>query len=65
MMMRNGGSVMVRADDGVLGEPSHRVCALSCKAPAAHFLGFAQLACAVICYRRVIKLDLLTRNNPK
>jgi transposase len=31
---------------------------------AAHFLGFAQLACAVICYRRVIKLDLLTRNNP-
>ena len=32
---------------------------------AAHFLGFAQLACAVICYRRVIKLDLLTHNNPK
>jgi len=32
---------------------------------AAHFLGFAQLACAVICYRRAIKLDLLTHNNPK
>ena len=32
---------------------------------AAHFLGFAQLACAVICYRRVIKLDLLNHNNPK
>ncbi|KJK50457.1 hypothetical protein UK23_10735 [Lentzea aerocolonigenes] len=27
------GSVMVRADDGALGEPSHLVCALSCKAP--------------------------------
>lgn len=32
---------------------------------AAHFLGFAQLACAMICYRRVVKLDLLTHNNPK
>jgi transposase len=32
---------------------------------AAHFLAFAQLACAVICYRRAIKLDLLTHNNPK
>jgi transposase len=32
---------------------------------ATHFLAFAQLACAVICYRRAIKLDLLTHNNPK
>lgn len=32
---------------------------------AAHFLGFAQLACAVVCYRRAVKLDLLTHNNPK
>lgn len=32
---------------------------------AVHFLAFAQLACAVICYRRAIKLDLLTYNNPK
>lgn len=32
---------------------------------AAHFLGFAQLACAVICYRRAVKLDLATHNNPK
>jgi transposase len=32
---------------------------------ATHFLGFAQLACAVICYRRAVKLDLLIHNNPK
>jgi transposase len=32
---------------------------------AAHFLGFAQLACAVVCYRRAVKLDLVTHNNPK
>lgn len=32
---------------------------------AVHFLGFAQLACAVICYRRAVKLNLLTHNNPK
>lgn len=32
---------------------------------AAHFLGFARLACAVICYRRAVKLDLVTHNNPK
>jgi len=32
---------------------------------AAHFLGFTQLACAMICYRRAIKLDLLAHNNPK
>lgn len=32
---------------------------------AVHFLGFAQLACAVICYRRAVKLHLLTHNNPK
>jgi hypothetical protein len=28
------------------------------------FLAFAQLACAVICYRRAAKLNLLTSNNP-
>ncbi|WNV84807.1 IS5 family transposase [Umezawaea sp. Da 62-37] len=32
---------------------------------AAHFTAFAQLACAVICYRRAVKLDLLTHYNPK
>jgi transposase len=32
---------------------------------AAHFEAFAQLACAVICYRRAVKLDLLTHNNSK
>lgn len=32
---------------------------------ADHFAAFAQLACAVICYRRAVKLDLLTHNNPK
>jgi hypothetical protein len=29
MVMRNGGRVIVWADEGVLGELSHRVCALS------------------------------------
>jgi len=28
-------------------------------------VGFTQLACAVICYRRAAKLDLLTHDNPK
>jgi transposase len=32
---------------------------------SSHFLAFVCLACAVICYRRVIKLDLLPHNNPK
>ena len=32
---------------------------------ASHFLGFLRLACAVICYRRAAKLNLLPRNNPK
>lgn len=32
---------------------------------AAHFRAFAQLACAVICYRRLARLNLLTTNNPK
>ncbi|MFQ6268180.1 IS5 family transposase [Kutzneria viridogrisea] len=32
---------------------------------AAYFAAFAQLACTVICYRRAIKLGLLTHNNPK
>ena len=32
---------------------------------ASHFLGFLRLACAVICYRRAAKLNLLTSNNPK
>ncbi|QRK93513.1 IS5 family transposase [Saccharopolyspora erythraea] len=32
---------------------------------AAHYAAFASLACAVICYRRAAKLDLLTHNNPK
>jgi transposase len=32
---------------------------------AAHFTAFARLACAVICYRRAVKLDLLADNNPK
>jgi transposase len=31
---------------------------------ASHFAGFLSLACAVICYRRVVKLNLLTNNNP-
>jgi transposase len=32
---------------------------------ASHFRGFLRLACAVICYRRAAKLNLLTSNNPK
>ena len=32
---------------------------------AGHFEAFARLACAVICYRRAVKLNLLTSNNPK
>lgn len=32
---------------------------------SVHFVGFTQLACAVICYRRAVKLDLLTYDNPK
>ena len=32
---------------------------------ASHFLGFLRLACAVICYRRAVRLNLLTSNNPK
>jgi transposase len=32
---------------------------------ASHFLGFLRLACAVICYRRAARLNLLTCNNPK
>lgn len=32
---------------------------------AVHFAAFVRLACAVICYRRAVKLDLLTHNNPK
>jgi len=32
---------------------------------ASHFLGFLRLACAIICYRRVVRLNLLTSNNGK
>jgi transposase len=32
---------------------------------AAHFTSFARLACAVICYHRAVKLDLLIHNNPE
>lgn len=32
---------------------------------ATHFTAFARLACAVICYRRAVKLALLIHNNPK
>ena len=31
---------------------------------ASHFLGFLRLACAVICFRRAVRLDLLNSNNP-
>ena len=31
---------------------------------ASHYLGFLRLACAVICYRRADRLNLLTSNNP-
>ena len=32
---------------------------------ASHFTGFLRLACALICYRRAARLNLLTSNNPK
>jgi len=32
---------------------------------ASHFLGFLRLACAIICYRRAVRLNLLTSNNAK
>ena len=32
---------------------------------ASHFLGFLRLARAIICYRRAVRLNLLTSNNPK
>ena len=32
---------------------------------ATHFTAFARLACAVICYRRAVKLDLVTHNQSK
>jgi transposase len=32
---------------------------------ASHFTGFLRLACALICYRRAVRLNLLTSNNPK
>jgi transposase len=32
---------------------------------AAHFEAFTLLGCAVICYRRAVKLGLVTHNNPK
>ena len=32
---------------------------------ASHFLGFLRLACAMICYRRAARLNLLSSNNPK
>jgi transposase len=32
---------------------------------ASHFTGFLSLACALICYRRAERLNLLTSNNPK
>ena len=31
---------------------------------AFHYLGFLRLACALICYRRAVRLKLLTSNNP-
>jgi transposase len=31
---------------------------------ASHFLGFLRLACAVICFRRAVRLNLLTTNDP-
>ena len=30
---------------------------------ASHFTGFLHLACALICYRRAARLNLLTSNN--
>jgi transposase len=32
---------------------------------ASHYLGFLHLACAIICFRRAVRLNLLTSNNPK
>ncbi|MCO1575602.1 transposase [Crossiella sp. SN42] len=32
---------------------------------AAHFTAFLRLACAVICYRRAVKLDLMIHTNLK
>jgi transposase len=32
---------------------------------ASHFIGFLRLACALICYRRAVRLELLTSNDPK
>jgi transposase len=32
---------------------------------ASHFLGFLRLACAMICFRRATRLNLLTSNNSK
>jgi transposase len=32
---------------------------------ASHFLGFLRLACAIICFRRALRLNLLTSNHPK
>jgi transposase len=32
---------------------------------ASHFTGFLRLACALICYRRAVRLNLSTCNNPK
>jgi IS5 family transposase len=31
---------------------------------ASHFIGFLRLACAVICFRRATRLNLLTSNDP-
>jgi hypothetical protein len=31
---------------------------------ASHYLGFLRLACALICYRRADRLNLLTSNDP-
>jgi IS5 family transposase len=31
---------------------------------ASHYLGFLRLACALICYRRADRLNLLASNNP-
>jgi transposase len=32
---------------------------------ASHFLGFLRLACAIICFRRALRLNLLTTTDPK
>lgn len=32
---------------------------------SSHYLGFLHLACALICYRRAARLNLLPSNNPK